>query len=554
MKRQFIIISILILSFQLTYSQETHVYTNSQWKADLDYMVNTLVNEHPNPYYRIPEKEFWNKVNTVKEIIPQLTDRQVVLKLMEIVALLKDGHSGIIPETKNIAGFDDFFPVRFYNFSDGWFITMIDLTESKWLGSKVIKIGNYSIDEVVGKLSPLINADNWYGVTDILPMYLINGGILEASGIIPSTNELSVIVEKNGVLHEINLVSLKADFDSEWLKSPLNMHVGIVDSSLVKPYTNILHLKNLNSRNYWFEHLKTDSTLYMQFNSVFNEKSNQFPGFYKRMFTYFDSHKNEINKFIIDMRYNAGGNGSIVLPFIHEIIKREELIDNIDFYTITGKRTFSAAVIALGNLNRHTNCTFVGEPPAAPLNFHSDANTFRLPHSNILIYVSTLFFQLSFPANNDTVFYPDIPVEISSQDYFSLNDPVLNIILEDKAKSLTGVCLQSGVDKAMQHYNECKEMFKTYDWWKPVSEDELNTYGYQLLNNKQYEDALKIFTLNTRISPNSWNTWDSLGELNLMLKNIDKAEECYKKSYLLNPKNKRAKYIVDKIEELKNKK
>jgi len=553
MKKSFLIITTLLLLFQFTYSQETRVYSDSEWETDLDSLVQILEKKHPNPYYRISKHEFLNKVNTVRALIPQLTDRQIVLEFMKIVALLKDGHTGIIVEPKGIDGFDDFFPVRFFHFSDGWYITMIDSTYSSLIGARVLQIGNLSIGEAVSKVSPIINADNSFGVTDIMPFYLVNGGVLESAGITSSTKLLPIKVEKNGIVHKINLVSSKHEFDSEWIKSPLNIPVGNVDTSIAKKYTNNLHLKHLNSRNYWFEYLKSDSTLYMQFNAVFNENSNSFSEFYDSLFLFLDSHQKQIKKFIIDMRYNAGGNGGILLPFIHEIIKHEDLFDHIDFYTIIGKRTFSAAIIASAYLNIHTNCTFVGEPAAAPLNFFSDANTYKLPNSKLSLYVSTLYFQLSIPANQDTAFYPDFPVEMSSHDYFNFHDPVLNIIVEDKAKPLIRVCLQSGVEKAMQHYKEISEMYKPYKWWKPVSENELNSYGYQLLNNKQYDEALKILTLNTKIFPNSWNTWDSLGELYLLLRNIDKTEECYKKSYILNPNNKKAKYIVDKIKETKNK-
>jgi tetratricopeptide (TPR) repeat protein len=44
------------------------------------------------------------------------------------------------------------------------------------------------------------------------------------------------------------------------------------------------------------------------------------------------------------------------------------------------------------------------------------------------------------------------------------------------------------------------------------SKDDLNTYGYQLLSQKRYDDAIGIFKLNLKNNPDDWNMYDSLGE------------------------------------------
>ncbi len=45
-----------------------------------------------------------------------------------------------------------------------------------------------------------------------------------------------------------------------------------------------------------------------------------------------------------------------------------------------------------------------------------------------------------------------------------------------------------------------------------ATENELNTYGYQLINSNNLDKAIEIFILNTNRHPKSANTWDSLGE------------------------------------------
>lgn len=77
-----------------------------------------------------------------------------------------------------------------------------------------------------------------------------------------------------------------------------------------------------------------------------------------------------------------------------------------------------------------------------------------------------------------------------------------------------------------------------------ISEEELNILGYELLNSKKQNEALQIFTLNTKLYPKGYNTFDSLGECLLLLGKKDDGILAYKKSLELNPKNENAKKII----------
>lgn len=80
-----------------------------------------------------------------------------------------------------------------------------------------------------------------------------------------------------------------------------------------------------------------------------------------------------------------------------------------------------------------------------------------------------------------------------------------------------------------------------------LRENWMNNFGYQLLNQGDKEDALKIFKLNTELHPNASNTFDSYGECLLDLGDKENAIIAYKKSLELNPKNENAKKILSEI-------
>jgi len=67
------------------------------------------------------------------------------------------------------------------------------------------------------------------------------------------------------------------------------------------------------------------------------------------------------------------------------------------------------------------------------------------------------------------------------------------------------------------------------------TENELNLYGYQLLNQNQQDKAIEIFLLNTKRHPESPNVWDSLGEGYALKGDKKNAIASFKKSLSMNP-------------------
>jgi hypothetical protein len=68
-----------------------------------------------------------------------------------------------------------------------------------------------------------------------------------------------------------------------------------------------------------------------------------------------------------------------------------------------------------------------------------------------------------------------------------------------------------------------------------ATENELNTYGYTLLNQGDHDKAITIFQLNTQRHPKSANAWDSLGEGYITKGDKKNAIINFKKSLSMNP-------------------
>ena len=112
------------------------------------------------------------------------------------------------------------------------------------------------------------------------------------------------------------------------------------------------------------------------------------------------------------------------------------------------------------------------------------------------------------------------------------------------ADMLGATIRSSGVDAAASQYHRLKATASnTYNF----EESELNNLGYQFIRSNKLHDAIRIFQLNEETYPQSSNVYDSLGEA--YMDNGDKplAIVNYQKSLQLNPKNRNAVKMLQKL-------
>lgn len=107
------------------------------------------------------------------------------------------------------------------------------------------------------------------------------------------------------------------------------------------------------------------------------------------------------------------------------------------------------------------------------------------------------------------------------------------------------VFTDQGVTAGMERYMELKA-----DDTYALSENEMNSIGYNLLRNGKVKEALEVFKINVEEFPASWNVYDSLGEAYMMDGQKELAIKNYKKSIEMNPENDNGKEMLKKIESL----
>lgn len=401
------------------------------WIADLEFVRTALPENHANLFHSLTPDEFHALIDALCERVPSMAEHEIVVELAAIVAAIEDGHTRLtLPMVEGSGIFSGHsptpppndpglafhhYPIRLHAYSDGLFVRSIGRENAQHAGAKVVRVGRMSAEDAMQAVTRVIQRDNEMQLQLLRPSRLVIPEILHALGIISDMEAAEFVLEdRTGVQHEVALSPVPGGSEVEW--------VDAREPSGDAP----LYLRDIET-NYWFEFIEAERTVYCQYNEVYDEGDEDISAFAVRLMDFVQSRGAE--RLVIDLRHNVGGDNSLNRSFLHALIRCPEVQEPGSLFVITGRGTFSAAMMFCIDLEKHTNAIFVGEPTGASLNHYGDSRKIQLPNSGLTIRVSSLYWQYSGPKDHRPWIAPHIPAPLSSQDYRLGLDPALEAIL-----------------------------------------------------------------------------------------------------------------------------
>ncbi len=526
------------------------VSETEKWREDLRFMAQEMPKRHKNLFHTMTRRQFDDAVKSLDARIPLLARHQVIVELARIVALVRDGHSSINFLFDPKIGFR-YYPVALYLFKDGLFVYAADRQYEPIVGGRVVKIGHASAEQALNRVKDLIARDNEMGFKDHAPLLLTAPEVLHAVGLVEDMEKAQFVVERQGRQPVIELKPMSAPrpVSDNWAlgKNFSKLPTWVDARESAEPLVpSSLWLKD--PQNYfWFEYLPETRTVYVQYNGIANKENETVADFAKRLFAFVDS--NPVDRFVLDLRWNSGGNNYLNKPMLLGIIKSNKIDRRGKLFAVIGRRTFSAAQNLVNDLEKYTNVTFVGEPTAERPNFYADAVRIVLPNSEIGVRASALWWQDLDSRDARQWTGPQIAVELASENYRADSDPVMKTILsyvpkKELAEMLTDVLSANDVASAVKLYREFKaDSTNAYI----NTERSMNNLGYRLMEMKRHAHAIEIFKLNVESYPQSANAYDSLAEAYMTNGNNELAIKNYGRSLELNPANSNAVEMLRKL-------
>ena len=396
------------------------------WRFDLALLAREVKRKGyaPGVARQFSKAEFDAAVGKLNGEIPKLTDSQILIELMKLMRKLGDGHTGILGRLDN-AEAALAVPLQFYLFKEGLFVIAADPQHKDLLGAQVLRFGDSTVTQVMKALDPLMSRDNDFWPNQVGPYRMRSLGLLNGLGLIPDARKVSLAIKDLQGKERVVTVAANGDFPNIWNDFPKSWitYAG----TLGKPLP--LYLKNMAAA-YWFEYLPENKVLYFQYNRVRNDGEESLAKFTERLFKFVA--ENEVDKLVIDMRWNNGGNTFLSQPLLYSLIRSDKINKRGKLFVIIGRRTFSAAQNTTTFFERHTNATFVGEPTGSSPNFIGEETIFTLPYSKVLANVSDLYWQSAWPMDYRTWIAPHIYAPPTFAAFSASRDPALEAIISFK--------------------------------------------------------------------------------------------------------------------------
>ena len=372
---------------------------NAGWRTDLGKIVREARRRRPVPLPAPRATEFDAAADQLHTAIPGLSDAEVMVGMMRLLALLDDGHAFLeVP-----SGHDTLsraLPVQFYDFAEGLYVTSAEPAYASLLGERVLALGDSPVLEVLRAVEPLICRDNEYRPGEIAPTYLRRTPVLHALGVIDSPDSARLTTPAG----EFDVVARRGNI-------PRSRHFP--NSPTMRQYHDPrsapLYLRHTD-RNFWFERLPEHQSIYCQINSVGDSESESIESFSNRLGRSIDD--GECRHLVIDIRWNSGGNVFLLPALLDSVLRCRGLHHSSGYFLIVGRRTFSASA----NLAKYLewfvrpHLTIIGEPPSTSLECVGETVPFELPYSNLLCNISNLYWQGMTPLDRRSWIAPDILV------------------------------------------------------------------------------------------------------------------------------------------------
>lgn len=276
---------------------EQHIkdsFIKSEIISDLDYMIESIEDVHPNPYHSRSREQIFSLRDSIINFLPDTVGKHLAyLTFKQMTAAYKEGHTDVILfiTEKDLPRYQESIPLWIDSYNESGFIVKANTVDS--------------IDIKTGDIITSING---------MPESQIKDEICKFSG----ESDTYALNEAVGFLFPlwIELLDFKSPFNIQYLRNGQSRTVSM-DGISAKLYSELYDkYMNQNQQPFQFKILE-NKTAYIAFNDF--DYPDMFRKFLKKSFK--KMQKNDCAGLIIDIRNNRGGKedlGPMLIDFFYD--------------------------------------------------------------------------------------------------------------------------------------------------------------------------------------------------------------------------------------------
>lgn len=401
-----------------------------RWQTDLDFLDRRIRETHWQLFAQVELSKWEGEMKRLRGELGQLEDWQIAMRLMELARLGGSGHTHTLPPFQ---GEDSFHAadIRLQWFRDGLFVTAAPDDHKNLVGRRVLRIGSGEPEAVLAKVQAIVPHDSPTGLRAFSTLYLTLPEVLMHFGFAKARDKLPLTLSdpNDGELAvELPAAALSMPRLQAWMhyvEAPPQWAFARNRDAAATP----LWLQQ-PERTFWIAPPLQAGLLYAQLNAVRDGEAESLASFATRLRTQLAA--DNVEGLVLDLRHNRGGNGELLEPLLHALIATPKLHERGNFYVLIGGRTFSAAALLIGDLERHIDPVFVGEPSGAGPTHVGEDNMILLPNSGLAVMAASRIFVRSFSDDQRAAIAPHLAAAPSFADYRGNRDPVLAAVVKDR--------------------------------------------------------------------------------------------------------------------------
>lgn len=379
---------------------------DGRWIQDIDYVATNLERIHPKVYANVSKDQFQAFRGKLIDDVPELSDKEIVIRMAEMLALLQDAHTSI--PLKNDARFDR-LPIEFIADSEGYKLVAVPKVHEKLLLGKLEAIGETRIDDVVSRLGRFISAENEIHRFRSAKYLLRAPSILKAAGI--CEEEFLVKYTLRSTDGELHQIQLQLDESPPELSS-----IKVEQPRLVEKYSR---------EHYAFEVLEDPKVVYWQYNVCYEQDGKPFKEFSKQLSVALEAP--EVERLIIDLRANGGGSELVARSFLQRL-SQHRLNRRGGIIVLIGANTFSCAKGNFLTLRDSSQIVSMGQPMRQSANTFGEVIDFNTPNYNLPVRFSTKHFVRG--SETERVIRPEFEIPFRIEDWMIGQDKTLQAAIE----------------------------------------------------------------------------------------------------------------------------
>lgn len=380
--------------------------------ADLTFLADELPQRHKELFAATSAEAFTKQLDQLRAAMPNLNASQRHMELSRLLASLRDGHTQLAWDFSAMC----FLPINVRWLDDQVAIVAADAKYESLLRAEILEINSVSIEVVLDKAGAFLSHDNEYGLRDQL------------ENVFNCADLLHWACRWEGQPSDPMTLRLRLG-EREWEETLTPIpHRDVANVHWVYAFapTQWPLPERKSNLDFWNDWLPESKTIYFKYNRCRDPQG--FASLVQKTKAF--AEQRAVDKFVLDLRHNGGGNSSVIRPLIQWLGAESVQGGSLKCYVIVGRGTFSSGLWAAYDMKK-LGAVVVGEPSGGKPNHFGEVKVLVLPRSKWRVFYSTKFWTL-LPDSDPPYLEPDLPVQYRGEDFFQGSDAALAAIFQDR--------------------------------------------------------------------------------------------------------------------------